>query len=180
MLHILLITILRACEGNTPARRKTSRKSIIPRERKTLMKRWATLNQRIHKATNVRQRSLIQAKVCDIEKKIKDSYKDTGHQQITPSHAVKCLGVKTSDDATFQHHISETVNKAKRMVGWVLHTFKSREKDVMLGLWKALIQPMLDYCSQLCSPHIKGDIQKLESVQRAYTRKIRGINELNY
>ncbi|MPC32331.1 hypothetical protein E2C01_025642 [Portunus trituberculatus] len=82
---------------------------------------------------------------------IKDTTKlYTGkHQQIIPIHAVKCLGVKMSDDATFQQHISEAANKARRMVGWVLRTFKSRGKDVMLALWKALIQPILDYCSQL-------------------------------
>ncbi|MPC76343.1 hypothetical protein E2C01_070753 [Portunus trituberculatus] len=84
------------------------------------------------------------------------------------------------NNATFQQHILETVSKARWMVDWVLHTFKSKEKCIMLALFKALIQPVLDYCSQLWSPHRKGDIQELESVQRAFTQKIRGTKDLNY
>lgn len=103
-----------------------------------------------------------------------------GQTVIPPSRVVKCLGVHVNNDATFQHHIKETTSKARRMVGWVLRTFRSREQEVMLALWKALIQPVLDYCSQLWSPHKKGDIQELESVQRAFTRTIKGMKGLNY
>lgn len=103
-----------------------------------------------------------------------------GQQDITPSHVVKCLGVHMNDDATFHHHIKETTTKARRMVGWVLRTFRSREQEVMLALWKALIQPVLDYCSQLWSPHKKAEIQELESVQRAFTRTIKDMKGLNY
>ncbi|KAK3858814.1 hypothetical protein Pcinc_035023 [Petrolisthes cinctipes] len=50
----------------------------------------------------------------------------------------------------------------------------------MLTLWKTLIQPLLDYCSQLWSPHKRGDIQHLELVQRSFTRQIRGMRDLSY
>ena len=101
-------------------------------------------------------------------------------QVINPEPHVKCLGVHLSDDACFHYHITEAVNKAKRMAGWVLRTFASREREVMLTLWKALVQPALDYCSQLWSPHKKGEIQKLESVQRSFTKQIQGMRDLNY
>ena len=39
---------------------------------------------------------------------------------------------------------------------------------------------MLDYCSQLGSPHKTGDIQQLEAVQRSFTRLIQGMGHLNY
>ena len=45
---------------------------------------------------------------------------------------------------------------------------------------EALIQPVLDYCSQLWSPHQAGDIQQLEAVQRAFTRKITGMGSYDY
>ncbi|KAK3877156.1 hypothetical protein Pcinc_018111 [Petrolisthes cinctipes] len=70
-------------------------------------------------------------------------------QVITTSAHVKCLGVHLSEDGTFNHHILETVKKARRMAGWVLRTFYSREEDCMLTMWRALIQPKLDYCCQL-------------------------------
>ncbi|KAK3881365.1 hypothetical protein Pcinc_014196 [Petrolisthes cinctipes] len=75
------------------------------------------------------------------------------------------------------------MKKARRMAGWVLRTFYSIEDDCMLTLLRALIQPKLDsldYCCQLWSPHKAADIQALESVQRAYTRQIRGLKDLPY
>ncbi|KAK3876450.1 hypothetical protein Pcinc_018781 [Petrolisthes cinctipes] len=105
----------------------------------------------------------------------------TNDKQVIPTSThVKCLGVHLSEDGTFKYHIKETVNKARRMAGWVLRTFYSREEDCMLTLWRALIQPKLDYCCQLWSAHKAVDIQALESVQRAYTRQIRGLEDVPY
>ena len=42
----------------------------------------------------------------------------------------------------------------------------------MLTLWKSLVLPILDYCSQLWSPSNKGLIQQIESIQQSFTRKI--------
>lgn len=49
----------------------------------------------------------------------------------------------------------------------------------MLIFWKTLIQPTLNYCSQLRSPRKQGDTQKLQ-VQRTFTKPIKGMKELNY
>ncbi|KAK3861872.1 hypothetical protein Pcinc_032199 [Petrolisthes cinctipes] len=105
----------------------------------------------------------------------------TSDKQVIPTSAhVKCLGVHLSEDGTFKYHIQETVKKARRMAGWVLRTLYSREEDCMFTLWRALIQPKLDYCCQLWSPHKAVDIQALESVQRAYTWQIRGLKDVPY
>ncbi|KAG0719064.1 hypothetical protein GWK47_051268 [Chionoecetes opilio] len=80
----------------------------------------------------------------------------------------------------FQHQIEETIKKARRIAGWILRTFYSREEECMMTLWRALVRPILDYCSQLWSPHKAMDIQALESVQRSFTRQIRGMKELSY
>ena len=100
------------------------------------------------------------------------AHRRTERHYIIPQPYVKCLGVHLSNDCSFQHHIMETVKKTKGMTGWVLRTFTSREPQVMLTLWKALLQPTLDYCSQLWSSHMKGDIQQLETVQRSFTRQM--------
>ena len=92
----------------------------------------------------------------------------------------KCLGVHLSESCSFHHHISETLRKAKGMAGWVLRTFSTRDSETMLTLWKTLIQPLLDYCSQLWSPHMKGEIQQLETIQRSFTRQIQGMRDLSY
>ena len=59
------------------------------------------------------------------------------------------------------------------MCSWILRTFKSRSPEVMKTLWKSLVLPILDYCSQLWCPISAGQIQQLEQIQQSFTRKIR-------
>ena len=50
----------------------------------------------------------------------------------------------------------------------------------MLTLWRTLVLPKFDYCSQLWCPLKTGDIQKLEEVQKSFLRKIKGSWNLTY
>ena len=50
----------------------------------------------------------------------------------------------------------------------------------MLTLFKSLVLPILEYCSQLWSPCTIGVIRQLEAVQRSFTYKIDGMRDLNY
>ena len=50
----------------------------------------------------------------------------------------------------------------------------------MLTLWKSLVLPILDYCSQLWSPSTEGQIQRIEKVQVCFVRKIIGLSGLDY
>ena len=84
------------------------------------------------------------------------------------------------DDATFRGHIDEVCISARKVISWVCRTFKSRSVSTMLTIWKSLILPKLEYCSQLWSPTVKKDIQKLELVQRDFVRKIHLNNHYNY
>ena len=69
---------------------------------------------------------------------------------------------------------------AQRTVSWICRTFKSRSTLTMLTSWKALVLPKLEYCSQLWSPCIKRDIQKVELIQRNFVRKIKVNCHLTY
>ena len=52
----------------------------------------------------------------------------------------------------------------------------------MITLLKSLIQPKLDYCSQLWSLSDQGSINKLESVQKHLVDRIKDwkLDNLNY
>ena len=85
-----------------------------------------------------------------------------------------------SVDASFSTYIREKVSAMKLKVGWVICTFKRRDKYLMLTLWKQLFLSDHDYCSQLWSPHKVGDIQSLELVQRFFLSKISGMHHFSY
>ena len=50
----------------------------------------------------------------------------------------------------------------------------------MLQLWKSIVIPHLDYCSQLWNPHKVGAIQQLEELQKSFVRHISGFRHMNY
>lgn len=99
---------------------------------------------------------------------------------IQASNEVKDLGVTMSDNASFKTHITKLSSKASQLTSWVLRTFITREKYVMLMLWKTLILSRLEGCSPLWNPMMTGDILSLENVQRSYTRHVHGMNNLDY
>ena len=62
--------------------------------------------------------------------------------------------------------------------------FISREKSLMLRVYKTLIRPHLEYCVQLWNPAAEHGnwslIMRIESVQRRFTRMIEGVGLLPY
>ena len=85
-----------------------------------------------------------------------------------------------NNNCKFTEHINHICSVAKQLSSWILRTFISREQIVMITLWKSLVLPKLDYCSQLWSPNTPGMIQKIEEIQRSYVRKIKGVSSKNY
>lgn len=94
--------------------------------------------------------------------------------------SVKDLGVTMDYDGDFSTHIGNTIKKSRRMVSWILRTFIARDTRTLITLYKTMVIPLLDYCSQLWSPCRKGEIQSLENVQRSFTRQISELKNLDY
>ena len=97
----------------------------------------------------------------------------------SPDH-VKDLGVWMSNDGTFKHHISELIKKSNNMCGWILRTFRTRDRAPMMELWKSLVRSHIDYCCQLWNPSRAGLIQDIEHIQRSFIRKVEGMKQLSY
>ena len=90
------------------------------------------------------------------------------------------LGVEISSDFTFNVHITKTVTSASRLAGWALRTFRRRGVGLMKTLWKCMIQPKLDYCSQLWSPHDQQSINSIEAVQRHFLSRVTGMEKTHH
>ena len=100
------------------------------------------------------------------------------------SDCEKDLGVYTATGLRWTEHIQKAVNKAKSVSGWIWRNVISREKDVMLNVFKTLVRPHLEYGVQiwnLSATHGNWKmIMDLENIQRAFTRMINGIGLLTY
>ena len=68
------------------------------------------------------------------------------------------------------------------MPGWALRTFSTRKQDPMITIWNIHVRPILDYCSPLWSPSPNNYkyIDLIEGTQRSYTRRINGMEGLDY
>ena len=95
---------------------------------------------------------------------------------------LKDLGVHLSSDLSFKLHIEKTVSAASKMAGWGLRTFRRRSLGTMSTIWKSLVQPKLDYCSQFWSPGDQESINRLEAVQKHFLSQVKSdkVTNLNY
>ena len=76
--------------------------------------------------------------------------------------------------------ISSAALKANRILGMIKRNFVDRSSDTIITLYKSLVRPHLEYCSQIWSPHLMKDIKLIESVQRRATKLVQGIEHLSY
>ena len=60
----------------------------------------------------------------------------------------------------------------------IKRTIISREKEIILELYKSLVRPHLEYCVQVWSPYLRQDVERLEKIQRRATKMIRGLGSL--
>ena len=99
---------------------------------------------------------------------------------IDKSKTVRDLGILVSEDFSFKPHITEITDNTINFASWLLRTFRTRNKDVMLLFLKTYLIPRIEYCSAAWNPHKISEIEQLESVQRSFTSKIENMENFNY
>ena len=83
-----------------------------------------------------------------------------------------------SGDCSFNEHINLRTKQCRQLTGWILRTFKSRDKCTMVALFKSLVLPRLEYGCQLWSPTSVKQINAIENIRRKFTKHITGMHSL--
>ena len=99
---------------------------------------------------------------------------------IEEKESLRDLGVIMTNDCSFSNHVDLVCSKVRQKSGWIFRTFKNRQAWFLKMIWKSLVQPHVDYCSQLYFPHISSQMQKIEKLQQVFTKKIPEVSQLNY
>ncbi|CAM5130663.1 unnamed protein product [Natator depressus] len=107
------------------------------------------------------------------------SYKLWTHQ-LEVTEEEKDLGVLVDHRMTMSHQCDMAVKKANGVLRCIRRGISSRDKEVLVPLYKAMVRPHLECCVQFWSPMFKKDEFKLERVQRRSTKMIRGMENLSY
>jgi len=69
---------------------------------------------------------------------------------------------------------------ANAMLGIIKRNFKYLNSNSFGLLYKSMLRSHLDYCSSVYAPYKKGDIEKLEKVQKRATKLIPGLKNRVY
>ena len=109
---------------------------------------------------------------------IEAKYSSPNGLDIPVQSSISDLGVTLSSDGFFATHIENVLSKMRSKCSWIFRTFSTRSQD-LLTVWKSLVIPLHDYCSQLWSPHKVKDICALEKVQWNFIGKLNGVSS-NY
>lgn len=85
--------------------------------------------------------------------------------------SIKDLGVVFDCKLSFVEHISYTVSKASKVLGFVFRVAKHfRQISCLKALYCSLVRSTLEYCSVVWAPFYQNGIERLEKIQRKFTR----------
>jgi ribonuclease P/MRP protein subunit RPP40 len=92
----------------------------------------------------------------------------------------KDLGICIDRKLNFSKQCAAAANRANRILGMIKRNVRSRDRDVIMRLYKGIVRPLLEYGIQAWRPYKMGDIAMMERVQRRATKMIYGLWRVTY
>ena len=90
------------------------------------------------------------------------------------------LGVLVDSELSFVTHICNIVAKGHARACLIHKCFLSKDTSTLVRAFTTYVRPLLEYCSSVWSPYLKRDINKIESVQRKFTKRLKGLSNISY
>ena len=102
------------------------------------------------------------------------------NQIIQPSIHVHDLGLLYDSKLCFKEYIAEFVARAFQRVNLLLRSFISGNVFILTKAYITYVRPLLEYCTYLWSPYQNYLIDKIERVQRYFSRRVLFRTKLPY
>jgi len=77
-------------------------------------------------------------------------------------------------------HIDAMVIKAHQRANLIHRSFVSRNPRLLVRAYLVYVRPLLEYNCVIWSPWLQQDIDKIERVQRRFTKRLPGFKYLSY
>ncbi len=101
---------------------------------------------------------------------------------IPTTQSMRDLGVTVDSKLTFSDHITSMVSRASSRAIIIRRSFRHKDLQFQLQLYKTFIRPMLEFASSVWSPSPNNvqHFKKIEAVQRRFTKYLPGLFNLSY
>ena len=90
------------------------------------------------------------------------------------------LGVPIDEKVNMSRQCVLATWKANSILGSIRRGVASRDREVTVPLYSALLRPYLEYCVQVWGPQYRRDVELLGRVRRRAVKMIRGLEYLPY
>ena len=91
---------------------------------------------------------------------------------IPPSTHIRDLGILYNSKLCFHGYIDEIVSKAYQRINLLFRSFVSGNVCILTRAYITYVRPLLEYCSFIWSPYQICYIEKIEGIQRYFTRRV--------
>ena len=99
---------------------------------------------------------------------------------IPPSDVIRDLGITYNSKLSFHDYIDEIVSKAFQRINLLFRSFISGNISILTRAFITYVRPLVEYCSYIWSPYQLYLIQKVERVQKYFTRRALHGTGLHY
>ena len=89
---------------------------------------------------------------------------------ITQTPVIKDLGIFMSNNLKWAAHVNQVYKNACYSSYHIIRFSKTRNIWVLMKLYKTYVRPKVEYATPVWSPSLKGDIRKIEKIQKDFTR----------
>lgn len=93
-------------------------------------------------------------------------------EEIIPrEECVKDLGILIDSELSFSQHINKVIKSSYLAANQILKIMKTRDLKTLIFAYKTYVRPLLEYATETWNPHKKSDINRIEKIQKFYTRR---------
>ena len=97
------------------------------------------------------------------------------NNHLSNVNLIRDLGVTVDSNLKFDKHISLIAHKALVRCRLILKCFHSRDRLLLVKAFCTYVRPLLEYCCTVWSPHYHYLTDKIEGVQRFFTKRLAGL-----
>jgi hypothetical protein len=95
-----------------------------------------------------------------------------GSESLPRVTVLPSLGLHLDSRWSWASHLRQMITRADRILRFTSHALKLTTVQCRLAAYRALVLPILDYCSGVWDPYTASGVSELESVQRRAVRRI--------